>query len=463
MRFRPAAEPERSCVGSELRDGVRAMSARVIDKPKRQVTEGPYGAPSCSYPENVKRNENQKVVFSHSKAISTSGGLVGGEGSPAPSAIAKVAGMKTLQFSVPARVSDCEGNGFGAVENREYKTAAVGRPAAKLSRIPRHLGALTLLLALACGSAGPASARDMTFASPSAALEQGIGAYKAGHYQLAEPALKFAADAGGFFGRYYLAQLYSDNNSAYTDHGKAYRLFLRIVDENANADPDDDQRAPYVGKALTAVAGYTRRGLPEIGLVPNAERAAKFFRDAATFFRDSDAQFELAKMHLKGEGVALDQRLAFHWLSTLTQEGHAGAQAFLADLLWRGKDMPKDEKRALALIKVAVANAQERDRIWIEDIYQNIFCGASSGIRADADGLVAVWKRLYAPRSGADQGEHLGLGIAARTCGDGEPLPLPRQTNGNAEQRTPASAAPDTKALQGGAASGLREIGASRR
>lgn len=161
MRFRPAAEPERSCVGSELRDGVRAMSARVIDKPKRQVTEGPYGAPSCSYPENVKRNENQKVVFSHSKAISTSGGLVGGEGSPAPGAIAKVAGMKTLQFSVPARVSDCEGNGFGAVENREYKTGAVGRPAAKLSRIPRHLGALTLLLALACGSAGPASARDM--------------------------------------------------------------------------------------------------------------------------------------------------------------------------------------------------------------------------------------------------------------------------------------------------------------
>ena len=34
---------------------------------------------------------------------------------------------------------------------------------------------------------------------------------------------------------------------------------------------------------------------------------------------------------------------------------------------------------ALALIRVAVANAPERDRIWIEDIYQNIFCGASSG------------------------------------------------------------------------------------
>ena len=150
----------------------------------------------------------------------------------------------------------------------------------------KPLGALALLLALACVSAGSVSARDVTFASPAAALEQGIGAFKGGHYQIAVPALTFAADAGEFFGRYYLAQLYADNNSAYTDHGKAYKLFLHIVDENANADPDDDQRAPYVGKALTAVASYTRSGLPEIALPPNAERAAKFFRDSATFFRD---------------------------------------------------------------------------------------------------------------------------------------------------------------------------------
>ncbi len=334
-------------------------------------------------------------------------------------------------------------------------------------RMFKRMGALALLLAVAGGSAGPAAATGVAFASPSAAVEQGIGAYKAGHYQLAEPALTFAADAGEFFGQFYLAQLYSDNNSAYTNHGKAYKLFVGIVDENANADPDDDKRAPYVGKALTAVAGYTRRGLSEIGLVPNAERAAKFYRDAATFFRDSDAQFELAKMHLKGEGVAQDQRLALHWLSTLTQEGHAGAQAFLADLLWRGKDVAKDEKRALALIQVAVANAPDRDRIWIEDIYQNIFCGSSSGIRADADGLVAVWKRLYSPRSGLDQGDTMGLGFVARTCGNGEQLPelsrQGRQTNGGSDQRTPASALSDTKTLHNGAASGLREVGSSRR
>jgi hypothetical protein len=336
------------------------------------------------------------------------------------------------------------------------------------ARIYKRIGILPLSFALALAFTGPAPARDLKFVSATAALEQGLGAYKAGYYQIAVPALTFAADAGEFFGQYYLAQIYSDNNGAQTNHAEAYRLFLRIVEENANADPDDDQRAPYVGKALTAVAGYTQRGLPEIGLTSNPERAAKFLRDAATFFRDADAQFELAKMQLKGEGVAQDRRLAFHWLSTLTQEGHAGAQAFLADLLWRGKELPRDEKRALALITVAVANAPEKDRIWIEDIYQNIFCGTSSGTRQQADGLVAVWKRMYSPRASAAEEERMGLGLAARSCSSGESLPLPDREGFVLDGRRSDSQA-DTAArngastaapLQGNATGfGLREVG----
>jgi hypothetical protein len=451
------------------------MDATVFDK-STLPGRGGAGRPNYAILENVKIDDNQNVAVADSETISTRSAVIGSKNLPASEGVAVIAvERKTLPFCRRTGVPRFDPGDGGSLRDHADQTRSHTLAAQwKLSvmRVCRPLAALALLLAVACSAAGPASARDTTFASPASALEQGIGAFKAGHYQIAVPALIFAADAGEFFGIYYLAQVYADNNSAYTDHGRAYKLFLRIVDENANADPDDDQRAPYVGKALTAVASYTRRGLPEIALSANAERAAKFFRDSATFFRDSDAQFELAKMHLKGEGVAQDRRQAFHWLSTLTQEGHAGAQAFLADLLWRGKDLPKDEKRALALIRVAVANAPDRDRIWIEDIYQNIFCGSSSGTRQDAEGLVAVWKRLYSPRSAAEPGDHLGLGIAERTCGNGETLPLPetdaairegRQTGGSRDQRTPASTMPDTKALQSGAASGLREIGAGRR
>jgi dihydroxy-acid dehydratase len=76
--------------------------------------------------EGVKFNENQKVVYSVSKAITATGGVVGLQGSLAPDgAIVKVAGMTELKFRGPARVFDCEEDCFAAVERREYKDGDV--------------------------------------------------------------------------------------------------------------------------------------------------------------------------------------------------------------------------------------------------------------------------------------------------------------------------------------------------
>jgi dihydroxy-acid dehydratase len=76
--------------------------------------------------ENVKFNENQRVVYPVSKPISPTGGVVGLMGSLAPDgAIVKVAGMTRLQFRGPARVFDCEEDCFAAVENRNYKDGDV--------------------------------------------------------------------------------------------------------------------------------------------------------------------------------------------------------------------------------------------------------------------------------------------------------------------------------------------------
>ena len=76
--------------------------------------------------ENVKFNQNQKVVFPVSQPISKTGGVVGLQGSLAPEgAIVKVAGMKKLQFRGPARVFDCEEDCFQAVENRQYEDGEI--------------------------------------------------------------------------------------------------------------------------------------------------------------------------------------------------------------------------------------------------------------------------------------------------------------------------------------------------
>ena len=309
------------------------------------------------------------------------------------------------------------------------------------------------------------AAETAKFKSSAAALQAGLTAYKRGDYASALPALELAAADNLFMAQYALAQLYSDNAGPETDHAKAYMLYQTIADEHSDADPDDDKRAPYIAKSLTALAGYLRVGIPEIGLKPDLARAADYLHHAALFFGDEDAQFELVKMKLKGEGVPEDIASAKHWLAVLTQRGHAGAQAFLADLYWRGKFMEQDKIRAFALITVAVEHAPPRERIWIEDVYQNIFCGAGEGIRKQATGMVAEWRTRYGRK--AEDDTRVGLDplypLAVRTCQNGDKVtPLNVQNFGGAKQQSAQSALPPSGNMQDGApvtTGGLRDVG----
>lgn len=308
-------------------------------------------------------------------------------------------------------------------------------------RISRQaIGLALALLAAVPASAGAGAAQ---FRSADEALQQGIGAYSGGYYEMAIPALEVAAASNRFLARFYLARIYSDNQSAHTDHAKAYFLYQQIANDYADVDPDDDSRAPYVAKSLTALAGYVRSGLAELSLAADAERAAEYLHHAAIFFNDEDAQFELAKLQLKGEGVPSDVSRGKHWLAILSQKGHAGAQAFLADLYWRGMHMDKDQVRALALISVAVKNAPGAERVWIEDIYQNIYCGASQGVRKQVGGMVAEWDSRYGRRPAVSE-VRSGLDAlnarATRTCENGEMVPL--EFDGSAGSPQPIIAGP---------------------
>ena len=292
----------------------------------------------------------------------------------------------------------------------------------RISRLALSIVLLALPATLAVAGSTP-------FSSAQEALKQGISAYHGGYYEIAIPALEFAAAQDEYMAEYYLARIYADNSGSHTDHGKAYKLFQHIADEHMDADPDEDPRAPYVGKSLTALAGYVRVGLPEIGVKPDPKQAVIYLNTASTFFNDQDAQFELAKLQLKGEGLETNIPLGKYWLTVLSQNGHAGAQAFLADLLWRGKYMEADQARALALISIAVEKAPPYERLWIEDIYQNIFCGAAEGTRKQATGIVAQWDNRYGRNPDKrDQTDGLGplAGAPERTCQNGERVaPLP--------------------------------------
>jgi dihydroxy-acid dehydratase len=75
---------------------------------------------------DVVLRTDQDVIRPATKPLSPTGGVVGLRGNLAPDgAIVKVAGMKTMRHSGPARIFECEEDCFDAVVERKYKEGDV--------------------------------------------------------------------------------------------------------------------------------------------------------------------------------------------------------------------------------------------------------------------------------------------------------------------------------------------------
>jgi dihydroxy-acid dehydratase len=76
--------------------------------------------------ESVQFPKNQDVVYPVSNPIRPTGGVVALKGNLAPEgAIVKIAGLKNLKHTGPARCFDCEEDAFKAVEKHDYKDGDV--------------------------------------------------------------------------------------------------------------------------------------------------------------------------------------------------------------------------------------------------------------------------------------------------------------------------------------------------
>jgi uncharacterized protein len=287
--------------------------------------------------------------------------------------------------------------------------------------------------ALAAGPATPTAQQTLNQASAQAAIERGLGAYQAGLRDAAISALGEAASGGDastkFAAEFYLARIYAENIAVGADQTKAFVLFRKLADENLTVDPETSKRAPFVAKALIALAGYVRAGLKDIDLAPNPRRADDYLHHAAVFFGDREAQFELARTHLSGEASGDDVRRGLHYVASLTEEGHAPAQALLGELFWRGRHVKKDERRALALVMIAAENAPAHERIWIDDAYATIFCGTAPPVREASARLASRWRAMFgasaagaaAMRAAATATREL---VPERQCASGEKVAL---------------------------------------
>ena len=77
------------------------------------------------------------------------------------------------------------------------------------------------------------------------------------------------------------------------------------------------------------------------------------FSYAASYFSDSNAQYNLARLYLEGTGVRKDARHAARWFNLAAEKGHTASQALLGHLLMTGQGVPRQRAKGLMWLTLA--------------------------------------------------------------------------------------------------------------
>ena len=93
---------------------------------------------------------------------------------------------------------------------------------------------------------------------------------------------------------------------------------------------------------------------------PDPDRAREMFSYAASYFRDPDAQYYLARLYLDGTGAPKDPRQAARWFGLSAQKGQCQAQAMLGAMLFAGDHVPRQAARGLMWLALAKDSAARR-------------------------------------------------------------------------------------------------------
>ena len=221
------------------------------------------------------------------------------------------------------------------------------------------------------------------FTSVKEALRTGVRDYNAGDKVGAVKALEYAATQGHALALWKLGRMYADGDGVPRNDLKAFEYFSRIADDNADETPDSP-RAGVIASAFVLIGGYFLDGIKGSYVVQNPERAAEMFSYAASYFGDPNAQYNLARLYLDGNGVDRDQRQAARWLNLAAEKGHSQAQALLGQLLVNGQGVPRQRARGLMWLGLAKQTADPKRDAWISALHAEAFDAASESDRRTA-------------------------------------------------------------------------------
>jgi TPR repeat protein len=243
------------------------------------------------------------------------------------------------------------------------------------------------------GTKTDATARPTPPMTASQAFRAGTRWLRKGDPAKAVGPLEYAAEKGHTVAQWKLGRMYAEGEGVTQNDYKAFEYFRRIADAHADDNPDT-RESRFVANAFVELGQYYLNGIPRTPIKRDPERAREMFSYAASYFRDPDAQYDLARLYLDGVGAPHDPRTAARWFVLSAQKGMCKAQAMLGAMLFTGDHVPRQAARGLmwlTLAKDAVKDSAAADREWISRLYENAMHQATEDQRA----LAAIYLRHW--------------------------------------------------------------------
>jgi TPR repeat protein len=203
--------------------------------------------------------------------------------------------------------------------------------------------------------------------------------------------LQYAAEGGHPVAQWKLGRMYADGVGVTQDDLRAFEYFSRIANAHAEDSPSAPQAA-IVANAFVALGRYYLNGIPNSKIKPDPERAREMFSYAASYFGNADAQYDLARLYLRGVGSPSrdDSRYGARWLGLAAQKGQHQAQALLGQMLFNGDQLPRQAARGLMWLTLARDSATPEET-WIKESYNKAIARASDDDRAMAFQMLEHW------------------------------------------------------------------------
>jgi TPR repeat protein len=188
--------------------------------------------------------------------------------------------------------------------------------------------------------------------------------------------------------------MYADGDGVAQNELRAFQYFRRFADTYADENPEIP-RSRLVANAFVALGHYYLEGIPNSSVKADTDRAREMYAYAASYFRDPDAQYYLARVYL--DGAARDARQAVRWLVLAANKGQCQAQGLLGRILYNGEDVPRQASRGLMWLTLArdcigVGGTGEKAD-WVIAFHDAASSKASEEERAQALALIDRWMR----------------------------------------------------------------------